>query len=144
MRVREAYGDQECTREDGEEVNEVFLPPNIGLAVDEVGEHTAHGSEENIEKTEHGSPISGAGLAELREILNVVGTKDRVDGELGAEGAEVAAGRDHGLQGEDNGHGFLKGGLDDDFTSGSLEHGLLADLGFVVEGARGLARSIED
>ena len=129
-----ADGDEESSGDDGEDVDEVFLAPDARALVDGVGEETPCGAGDNIEEAEHCGPAAGAGLTQLREVLNVVCAKDGVDGKLGAEGAEVGAAGDEGLEGENDAHGFFKGRLDDDFAAGRVEHLLLADLGFVVVG----------
>ena len=131
--VAEADGELKGAGEEQVCVDEVFLSPDAGAGVDGVGEEAANGAEGDVEETEHGGPAAGAGLAEGFEVLEVVGAEDGVDGELGAKGAEVAAAGDEGLEGEDDGGGFLEGGLADDFAPGDVEHLLLANLGFVVE-----------
>ena len=133
--VGKADGDLEGAREDGVDVDEVLLAPDAGVGVDEVGDDAAEGSEDDVEEAEHGGPAAGAGLAEGLEVLDVVGAEDGIDGEFGAKGAEVAAAGDEGLEGEDDGHGFLEAGLADDLAPGDVEHLLFANLGFVVETA---------
>lgn len=130
--VRQADGDLEGARHDREAVDQVLLAPDARAAVERVGDEAADGSAGDVEQAEHGGPAACARLAELREVLEVVGAQDGVDGELGAEGAEVAHGHDEGLEGEDDGHGFLEGGFLDDFAAGDVEHLLFADLGFAV------------
>ena len=129
-----ADGNEESSRDDGEGMDEIFLAPDARALVDGVGEETTGGAGDDIEKAEHCGPAPGAGLAQLGEVLNVVCAEDGVDGKLGAEGAEVGAAGDEGLEGENDAHGFLEGRLDDDFAPGRVEHLLLADLGFVVVG----------
>lgn len=80
MGVGEANGDEECAGDDGEEVDEVFLAPHVGFSIDEVGNDAAQRSERDVEQPKHGGPIASAGLAELREILDVVGAEDGVNG----------------------------------------------------------------
>ena len=144
MGVGEPDGDEKGAGDDGEEVDEVFLPPDIALLVDEVGDHPAHRSEDNVEEAEHGGPVAGAGLAELGKVLDVIGAEDGVDGQFRTKGAEITASGNHGLEGEDDSHCFLERGLDDDLATSSFEHGLLANLGFVVKGTGGFACSIID
>lgn len=78
--VGKANGDEECAGDDGEEVDEVFLAPHVTFSIDEVGDDAAHRSERDVEQPEHGGPVASAGLAELGEILDVVGAEDGVDG----------------------------------------------------------------
>lgn len=140
--VREPDGDLEGPRDDGVGVDEVLLAPDAGAGVDGVGEEAAQGAEGDVEQAEHGGPAAGARLPEGGEVFEVVGAEDGVDGELGAEGAEVAAAGDEGLQGEDDGHRLLEAGFADDLAAGDVEHLLLADLGFVVEAALALAGGV--
>ena len=132
VRVDEPDGDEEGTGDDTVRVDEHFLAPDAGVRVDEVGNDAAERAEEDVQEAEHGGPPTGAGLAEFGEVLDVIGAEDGVDGQLAAEGVEVAAGQDEGLQGEDDAHRFAEGRFDDDFAARRVEHLLLADLGFVV------------
>lgn len=81
-------------------------------------------------------------MAERFEVLEVEGAEDGVDGEFGAEGAEVAAAGDEGLEGEDDGHCFLKAGFADDFAAGDVQHLLFANLGFVVKATLAVAGGV--
>jgi len=130
--IRDADGDLEDAGEDGEGVHEILLPPHAAALVDDVREDPAGGSEEDVQQPEHGRPSPAAGLAERFEVLEVVGAQDGVDGELGAEGAQVAAHGDEALEGEDDGEGFFESGFADDLPARRVQHLLLADLGFVV------------
>ncbi len=78
-------------------------------------------------------------MIEYFEVLEVVGTQDGVDGQFGAEGAEVAAAGDEGLEREDSRHCFLEAGFADDFAPRDIEHLLFANLGFVVKATLALA-----
>ncbi len=80
VRVGEADSNEEGAGDDGENMDKVFLAPDTALPVDEVGDDTAHGSEDDVEQAEHGGPVSGTGLAELGEVFDVVGAEDGVDG----------------------------------------------------------------
>ena len=133
-RVGEADGDEEATRDDSVRVQEHLLAPDAGTGIDEVGDDAAERAEDDVEEAEHGGPVAGPGLAEGGEVLDVVGAQDGVDGQFGAKGAEVAAREDEGLQGEDDVHGFAEGRFDHDLAPGGVQHLLLADLRFVVEG----------
>ena len=83
-------------------------------------------------------------MAEGGEVGHVVGAEDAVDGELGAEGAEITTGQHERLQGEDDGYGFFEGGLDDDFAAGRIQHVLFGDLSLVVSDGTGMfARRLE-
>lgn len=136
MRVCKADSDEEDAADDGHEVDPDLLAPDVAVAVDDVGDDAAGGAEGHVEEAEHGRPAPGAGLLEIGEVLGVVGAEDGVDGELGAEGAEVAACQDQGLRTQDHGESFFKAGLLDDFAAGGVEHLLLSNLGFVVMGGR--------
>ena len=140
--VGETDGDLEGAGDDGVGVHEVLLAPDAGAGVDGVGEETAEGAEDDVQETEHGGPATGAGLTEGFEVLEVVGTEDGVDRQFGAEGAEVAAAGDEGLEGEDDGHCFLEAGFADDFAAGDIEHLLFAHLSFVVKATLALAGGV--
>ena len=132
MGICEADGDLEGTGDDAKGVQEVFFAPDAGAAVDEIGEYAAGGSEDDVEQTEHGGPAAGTSLAERFEVFEIVGAEDGIDGELGTEGTEVAAGCDERLQAEDYGGGFFEAGFADDFSACSVKHLLFADLSFAV------------
>lgn len=140
--VGETDGDLEGAGDDGVGVHEVFLAPDTGAGVDGVGEETAKGAEDDVQETEHGGPATGAGLTECFEVLEIVGAEDGVDRQFGAEGAEVAAAGDEGLEGEDHWQCFLEAGFADDFAAGDIEHLLFANLGFVVKATLALAGGV--
>lgn len=133
LRIRQADGNQEYAGEDGYAMDEKLLAPYARPRVDEVAEHASQRAEDDVEETEHGRPVAAPTLLEGREVLDVVCAEDAVDGEFGAEGAEVSASLDERLRGQDDGEGFAEGGLDNDFTASRVEHLLFADLGFVGE-----------
>ena len=141
--VGEADGDEEGAGADAVGVQEGLLAPDAGAAVEEVGDDAAERAEDDVEEAEHGGPVAGPGLAEGGEVLDVVGAQDGVDGQFGAKGAEVATSEDEGLQGEDDVHGFAEGRFDHDLAPRRVQHLLLADLRFVVEGAGPLVRRRE-
>lgn len=140
--VGQADGELEGAREEQVPVHEVLLAPDAGAGVDEVGEEAADGPEGDVEEAEHGGPAPGARLAQRLEVLDVVGAQDGVDGQLGAEGAEVAAAGDERLHGEDDGHGFLEAGLLDNLPARDVEHLLAANLGFAVKAGLAFARGV--
>jgi len=132
--VENTDSDLESTADDSQRVKPHLLVPHASsLAVDEISDKAACGTGGDVQETEHCCPSPSTSLAELREIVEVVGTEDRIDSELGTEGAEVAEGDDGGLWGEDHGHCFLERGLDNDLSTGGIEHLLLRHAGFVVE-----------
>ena len=130
--IRHADGDQKRTHDDRQAMKQKLLAPNTSAAIQTIRNNTAERSKHNIEQAEHSGPVPRAGLTEGREVELVVSTEDAVDSELSAERAEVATSEDEGLQGEDDGEGFLEGGLDDDFAAGRVEHVLFGELGLVV------------
>lgn len=128
--------DLESTSDDAECMQKDLLAPDLTrLGVEEIGHQASRRTTDDVQKTEHSSPATGTSLAEGLEVLKVVASEDGVDGQLGAEGAEVADRDNGGLWAEDNGHAFVEGGLDDYFTAGDGEHLLLAHGGFLIEGA---------
>ena len=144
MGIGDADGDQEGARADGQAMEQELLAPDARAPIQAIGDDATEGAENDVEQAEHGGPVAGAGLAEGGEVGEVVGAEDAVDGELGPEGAEVAAGEHERLQGEDHGHGFLEGGLDDHFAAGRVQHVLFGDLGLVVRDRTGVfARRLE-
>ena len=134
MRVGDADRDLEHARQDRKGMEEVFLRPDIALAlphaltrsahtaVHEIREQASSRAADDVEEAEHGGPAARARLAEFGEVFQVVGAEDGVDGELGAEGAEVAGGSGEGLEGEQDGEEGAEGGFDDDFAAGGVEH----------------------
>ena len=136
MRVRGPDRDQKHARHERKDVNQVLFPPHVRAPVDEIREDAPEGSEDDVQEAEHGGPVAAAALLEGGEVLQVVGAQDAVDGELGAEGAEVASPRHERLHREDDFQEFLARGFDDDFAAGGVEHLLFADLGFVRESCR--------
>lgn len=143
VRVRQADGDEEAARDDAIGVQQHLLAPDAGAGVNEVGDDAAERTADDVEEAEHGGPVARAGLAEGGEVLHVVGTQDGIDGQFGAERAEIPAGEDEGLEGEDDVHRFAEGRLDDDLAAGGVQHLLLADLCFVVKGTVALVGGCE-
>jgi len=113
----------------------LLQPQVLGVLVDEISADTTERSGDNVEKTEHSSPATRAGLEELGEVLQVVGTEDRVNSQLSTEGVEISKGKGKGLWRANNFEGLFETGLLNDLTLCSVKHVLLADLGLVVEGA---------
>lgn len=131
LRVRQADRDQEHAGNNGHAMDEELLAPYARPLIDQVAEHTSERTEDDVEKTEHRSPVAATTLFEGGEILDVVCAEDAVDGEFAAEGAEIGACLDEGLSGEDDGESLAEGGFDDDFAASGVEHLLFSDLGFV-------------
>ena len=73
-----------------------------------------------VQKAEHGGPVARLLEAELGEVLHVVVSEDAVDGELGAERAEVARGGDERVLAEHDAQDGGEGGLLDDFPAGGV------------------------
>ena len=141
--VCEADGDFKGASDDRETVDQVFLAPDAGCAVDDVAEDTARRSEDDVQETEHGGPLPGAALAESFEVFEVVCPEDGVDCEFGAKGAEVAAAGDEGLEGEDDRHGLFERRLLNNLAPRGVEHLLFADLGLMITDAGTLVRCRE-
>ncbi len=51
-----ADGDEEGAGDDGEDVDEVFLAPDVRSPIDEIREHPTDRAADDIKKAEHGSP----------------------------------------------------------------------------------------
>lgn len=110
-----------------------LLAPHAGPLVQLITDDSSEWAEDDVQETEHGSPIAGAGLLERREVFEVVGAKDTVNGKFGTKGTEVAAACDEGLGGEDDGKSVAEGGFDDNLAASSVEHLLFANLCFMSE-----------
>lgn len=135
VRVEDTDGDEEGTGNDGVGVQEDLLAPDgAGGAVSVISGETTEGAADDVEETEHGSPVtSDGGSHVLRlEVEAVVCTEDGVDRELSTEGAEVAGTLHESLGGEDDLADLLGRGLADDLDLGGFEHVCWAHLGFVV------------
>lgn len=114
--VEETDGEHESTHGSTAEADPHLLGPDrVGVVVDDVGNDTSHGAEDDVEETEHGGPATGTSLTELGEVLEVVGADDGVDGELTTEGAGVLSGQGEGLRRENDKQGFLEGWGNDNF-----------------------------
>ena len=59
------------------------------MAVDRIAADTTGGPEDEVQEAKHCRPVSRASLAEFREVLRVVSTKDGVDAELSPERTEI-------------------------------------------------------
>lgn len=106
MRVDLADDDAHETSNDTNEVDPKFLGPQIAARcnVDPVSDEASKGTGDNVEETEHGCPPTGLCLPEVWEVLEVVCAKDGIDGELGAEGVEIAEGEHSSLRRQDDFH----------------------------------------
>lgn len=132
--VQNTDGNLESTGDDGKGMEPCLLTPDgPGLLVEKISDDTTDWAADNVEETEHGCPSTTASLQELGELLEVVGTEDRVDGKLSTECTEVAEGDHDGLEREDDPHGLLERWLNDDFTLSSFNHTLLAHCNLVGE-----------
>ena len=109
-----------------------LLSPHIRPGVDGIRDDPADGPECHVQKPEHGRPTPRSGLAQRGEILEVVCPQDGINSKLSAKGAEITARRDEGLRGENDRQGFFQGRVDDNFAARNVEHGLLAELVFVI------------
>lgn len=109
MRVEQADGDQEGAGDDADGDDPGFLEPEVGghMLVEEVADDAAEGSGkrgsvrcgdfglkmngclpgDDVKKTEHAGPSSGACLSEVGEVLEVVGRDVAVDGEFTSDGS---------------------------------------------------------
>jgi len=131
VRVDYTGDDHEHTGKSDVNVKEHLLAPRSRHTVCVIGNNTTKRSEDDVEETEHGSPITRVLKTEL-EVAAVVVTENAVDGKLAAERAEVADTEDEGLRREDDRDGILEGRLLDDFATYGIEHLFLAHLSFVV------------
>jgi hypothetical protein len=135
VRVHDTDGDLEGPADNSKDVlPDLLAPDRSSLLVQEIGNQSTTRTENNVQKTEHGGPATSASLTKLGEVLEVVRAEDGVDSELSTERAEVAEGEHESLDRKDHVHSFLEGGLDDNFTLGSLQHFLLTHGNFAVEG----------
>lgn len=100
----------------------------VGVLVDVVADDASCWAEKNVEKPEHGGPLTRGGLGERGEAVHVVRAEDGVDCELAAEGAGVGQREHEALQGEEDADGLAEGGGLDDLGFGDLD--LPGGLGF--------------
>jgi len=123
LRVEQANEDQQRPGDDAHDVDQRLLAPQVlGASVDQVRRDAAERPEEDVEQPEHGGPPPRPRLPQVREVLEVVRAQDAVDGQLGAEGVEVAEGQREGLEGAGHGERVLEGRLDDDLAARRLDH----------------------
>ena len=88
--VLEANSDKEEASDNTDKVYPGLLSPQgVCVLVDDVANKATRWPSNDVEKTEHSCPPTATSLTEVREILEIVGAKDGVDGELTAERAEV-------------------------------------------------------
>lgn len=113
VRVELADDNQEDTAHDADEVNPELLRPQaaVSVLVDQVADEAAKRAGDDVEETEHSCPAARLGLAQVWEVLEVVGSEDGVDGKLAAEGAEVTCAQHYGLRRGDDFQCLLEGGL---------------------------------
>lgn len=78
-----------------------------------------------VEETEHGSPTTGTSLTEMRKLVEVVFSENRVDGKLNAEGTEVTESTDEDLRSDKDTCHLLERWLLDNLSLGGVDHGLL-------------------
>jgi len=75
VRVRLANDDEHQASDDTADVNPGFLKPQIASAkvVQEIRDDATQWAGDEIEEAEHGCPVGRAGLAQGREVLQVIG-----------------------------------------------------------------------
>lgn len=129
-----ANGDKEGSADNTHKENPSLLGPQVlgEVAVDKVTHNASQRTSDDVQKTEHGGPSTRPGLAQVREVLQVVGAKVRVDGQLTAEGAEVGGSVEQSLQRENDVHAFPEGWLHDDFAASDVQHLTLGHVCFPI------------
>ena len=103
VRVRNANRNQKDTRRHAGEMDpKLFRPQRMRVLVNDIPHETPRRTREHIEQPKHSCPPPAARLLKIREILKVVRSEDRVDGQFAAEGTEVCHRENKGLEGKDN------------------------------------------
>lgn len=133
--VEDTDGDCESTEDDSVGVKKNLLAPDGASAAEGVvsGETTER-TADDVEKTEHGSPVTRFLETETiaLEVDTVPCTEDGVDGKLSTERAEVMNTSDPGLRGSSNVENFLASGLADNLALGGFVHLFGANLSFAI------------
>ena len=127
--VQLADDDEERAHDETERVEQRLLRPDgpAKRVIRGVGDEAAEGPAHDVQEPEHGGPVPGfLGRQRRVELRAVVVAEDGVDGELGAEGAEVAGCDYEGLRAGEDGKAFLEGGLADDFAFCGVKHLLVS------------------
>src|SRR2546421_10549103 len=103
VRVRNANNNQKDTRHHAGDMDPKFFPPQrMRVLVNDIPNETPHRTREDVEQAKHSRPPPAARLPKLREILMVVRSEDRVDGQFAPEGTEVCHCKGKGMEGKDN------------------------------------------
>lgn len=145
VRVDLADDDEQHARDDAAGVHPGLLEPDAAAeaVVQQVGDDAAQGPGDEVEEAEHGGPVGRLGLAQRREVLEVVGRQDRVDGQLAAEGAGVAQHLHPRLRAEEDLHGLAERGLRDHLALGGLDQLVLGQHGLVLGVGAGAAGALQ-
>jgi hypothetical protein len=131
--IHEPDDEQHGAGADAVDMQKGFLRPHgVRVVVCNVADDAAQRPPDDVHETEHRGPVACLLGVEGGELLGVVGAENAVDGELGAEGAEVGGAGDDCLGREAYEENVFEGGLLDDFAAGCVEDLLFADLGFGV------------
>lgn len=93
-RIRKSNRNQESSHDNTREMQPRFLAPRACAAIHEIGNNTSQRTKHDIQQAEHSCPATGTGLSEVFEVLEIIRAENGIDGEFGAEGAEVAGGDD--------------------------------------------------
>lgn len=79
--VGDADGDKEGAADEGEGVQQDLLGPDaVSFPIEEIRGEATERAEDDVEETEHSSPVSRTRLAEGGEVCEIVGAKGGVDG----------------------------------------------------------------
>jgi len=117
VRIHKSNGEAENTLHATDEHKPPLLRRDtFRMSVDDVRDNPTGGSEENIEKTKHGSPPSGFRLPEVRKVLHVESSQNRINRQLPAERASIWCREHETLQREDDLHSLLESGSLNDFA----------------------------
>lgn len=132
-RINFSNDDEEDTGHDTVSVEQNTLGPNgFGFLERDISCNATEGSEDNVQQTEHSSPVTTILETETREVAGIIVSENAVDGQLGTEGAEVMSSGDHGLRGGDDFEDLFESWLLDNFALGGLNHLLSTNVGLVV------------
>lgn len=133
VRVYFADDDKEDARDDGIDMqHDLFAPHATGIAIREIADESTQRPGHNVEETKHGSPVSVFLQREFGEVLVIVIAQNAINGQLGAEGAEIACAGNKGLEGEENTCSFFECRFLNNLALGDLDHLLGTNLDFII------------
>ena len=122
MRVKETNGQHETAHDDSQRMHQYFLlPQRLGCAVNQITNHASHWPKNCVKEAVHGRPSTRPCLPKVGEILEIVSSQKRVDGELSSKGAEVGRDESESRKGGDCLYSSVVGRLFDKLPARSVQ-----------------------